>query len=705
MIKTYIWSLLFLSLPIILSGQNSQKALVIGIDGCRPDALAAANTPNIDALISNGLFSPDALNDDITISGPGWSAILCGVWSDKHLVTGNNFGGNNYINYPPFFRNVELFNPQLHTASICRWAPVNNNILQGYADFTYNASSDLDVGNQAVNYLTNNDPDVLFLHFDDVDHAGHSYGFDPGVANYINAIEAVDGFVGQVVQAVQQRPDFNNEDWLILVTTDHGGIGFSHGGNTIQEQNVFVIASGNNIPTSEINKETTIINTNIVNCIGDSEELYFDGASDFVQIPDDPVFNFGSNQDFTVECRVRTNVSADVAIVGNKNWQSGNNKGFVLSFKYPSGPEWKVNIGDGSNRADINTGGTIADGEWHTLSVTFDRDGLMSMYEDGVFLSSTSISGIGDITTGQGLFFGADINQSFSYTGAIAEVRVWNTVLGASAINNWHCSPVDNTHPNYGNLVGYWKLNEGTGTNQAIDYAASHHGTISGAEWNDPSTMEVDDYSNTPRLVDVPPTVLTHLCIPVLPEWNYDGSSLIDAPCLLPVQLINFEGKQTSKAINLHWETTEESNTKGFDLEHSLDGVNFTFLSFLVSTTNGHGQYNFQHLSPSFGINYYRLKMMDMDESFAYSKVIALPYSKNTANYLIFPTVVKDLLQIAIEDFEKPLSFEIYDQNGKLVEVLRIEKAFETLNISHLPSGLYYLKEKGAVQNQEFIKV
>lgn len=120
---------------------------------------------------------------------------------------------------------------------------------------------------------------------------------------------------------------------------------------------------------------------------------------------------------------------------------------------------------------------------------------------------------------------------------------------------------------------------------------------------------------------------------------------------------------------------------------------------------NGIDQYDFQHLTPSPGLNYYRLKLLDNDGAFLYSKVIAVPFSKNTANYLIFPTVVKGLLEIAIEGFDKPITFEIYNQNGKLVEVLRIEKAFETLNLSHLPSGLYYLKHKGAAPNQEFIKV
>ena len=51
---------------------NESRVLIIGIDGLRSDCLEAANTPAIDALIADGLFSPDALNNDITYSGPGW---------------------------------------------------------------------------------------------------------------------------------------------------------------------------------------------------------------------------------------------------------------------------------------------------------------------------------------------------------------------------------------------------------------------------------------------------------------------------------------------------------------------------------------------------------------------------------------------------------------------------------------------------------
>ena len=62
----------------------------------------------------------------------------------------------------------------------------------------------------------------------------------------------------------------------------------------------------------------------------DTTELKFDG-DDYVQIPSNSAYNFGSNQDFTIECRVRTNTTGDDVIIGDKDWVSGYNDGFVFS--------------------------------------------------------------------------------------------------------------------------------------------------------------------------------------------------------------------------------------------------------------------------------------------------------------------------------------------------------------------------------------
>jgi len=93
---------------------------------------------------------------------------------------------------------------------------------------------------------------------------------------------------------------------------------------------VLFIASGNGIPNQVITQDSFPVIDDATNCLGDTIELRLDGDNDYVQIPHDPVYDFGTDQDFTLECRVRTTEAADVSIIGNKDWDSGNNKGFGM---------------------------------------------------------------------------------------------------------------------------------------------------------------------------------------------------------------------------------------------------------------------------------------------------------------------------------------------------------------------------------------
>ena len=513
-----------------LLGQTpSSRVLIIGIDGVRSDTHTAANTPNLDALMNTGVFSPDALNDDITISGPGWSSILCGVRSDKHLVVDNSFSGSNYNDYPSLFQRIEDAFSNVNTVSICHWAPINDYIVVTDADIIENVGSDNEVREAAVDQLENADPHAMFIHLDEVDYAGHGYGFSPNVTQYMSAIEQADTHVGGVLAALYARPNYAQEDWVVIVTSDHGGVGYNHGGNSMEERNVSFIASGPSVTPLLVEKTILEVNPPPVNCLGgDGSELYFPTNSNVNVLPNEDL-NSVVEQDFSVEIRVKTNMTPDVAMIGNKDWGSGLNPGFVFSFEYPNGPNWKVNVGDGASRADANGSAGIGDGQWHTLSATFDLDGMMRLYTDGTFVAEEDMSGVGNLNTESGLMIGADLNGAYQYNGSIAEVRIWETLLSDEEIAEWACSPVDSNHPNWINLASYWKMDD----NSEYLFNSSPNNPflnayVNGAEWQIADSTIIYDYATTPRLVDVPVTAMTHLCMDIIPEWNLDGISWVD---------------------------------------------------------------------------------------------------------------------------------------------------------------------------------
>lgn len=237
--------------------EKEPKVLIIGIDGCMPVGITAANTPNLDALMANGTYSLKARNMGTTISGPSWSAMLTGVWEEKHRVTDNSFDGSNYEEYPHFFKMIKEADPEYRTASVSQWHPINDQIAT-MADVKINTqNSTEETKNKAVIELGAEDLTALFVHFDDVDHAGHGSGYSIENPKYLESIERVDTAIGEVVSGLKNRKDYADEDWIILVSTDHGGIGTGHGGNTEEERTIFMIVSGDKVPKANLAETTS----------------------------------------------------------------------------------------------------------------------------------------------------------------------------------------------------------------------------------------------------------------------------------------------------------------------------------------------------------------------------------------------------------------------------------------------------------------
>ncbi len=119
--------------PVATRAQK--RVLIIGMDGTRPDALLKADTPTFDELIRTGAFTDTAqilgtrYQKNNTISGPGWSSILTGVWADKHGVNNNEFTGKNFELFPHFFKRVKLLQPDSQTVSLVSWGPIHEHIL------------------------------------------------------------------------------------------------------------------------------------------------------------------------------------------------------------------------------------------------------------------------------------------------------------------------------------------------------------------------------------------------------------------------------------------------------------------------------------------------------------------------------------------------------------------------------------------------
>ena len=173
-------------------------------------------------------------------------------------------------------------------------------------------------------------------------------------------------------------------------------------------------------------------------------------------------------------------------------------------------------------------------------------------------------------------------------------------------------------------------------------------------------------------------------------------SSILDlnGNFVLPVELISFTAEKRRQTTLLTWKTAQELNSDRFEIQRSVDRVNFTTLGTVASrgNTNSLSTYSFTDSDPLTGVNYYRLKQIDIDGSSTYSKLVSVTFEGNE-RLVIFPNPASDRLNIRIPQGNKYSMIHVTDASGKLVLQKTISSSSTAdLDIRGLPKGVYVLQ-------------
>ncbi len=192
---------------------------------------------------------------------------------------------------------------------------------------------------------------------------------------------------------------------------------------------------------------------------------------------------------------------------------------------------------------------------------------------------------------------------------------------------------------------------------------------------------------------------LTGYCNGVACSENLCEIRFIACPPL-DVNLISFIGQKIRKTVELYWETASEKGNDFYVIERSDDGQKFNELGKILSkNTNSLEKltYNYVDLFPNLGLNYYRLKAIDLDGKNSLSRVIAVDFEEV---YLpkIYPNPSKtDIVSIEIPiDQSGKIKLEWFDMLGRVLKInnltgIKGQNKFE-INVTDLPSGKYLIK-------------
>lgn len=265
---------------------QKKKAVFVIIDGVSKDVIEKVSTPNLHAIAEEGgLLSAyqggerGGFNQTPTISAPGYNNVLTGVWFHKHNVPDNDIKAPNY-NYPTVFRFFENQYPNKQTAVFSSWQdnrtkligeglPQTGNIkLDHHFDGLeldtvkyphdkgrkFMSNIDQAVTDEAARSIKENAPDLSWVYLEFTDDMGHMYGDSE---QFHDAVQAADRRIGQLWEAIKLRKEKYKEDWLIVVTTDHGRdpkSGRGHGGQSDRERASWIVTNAK--PLNSYAKQT-----------------------------------------------------------------------------------------------------------------------------------------------------------------------------------------------------------------------------------------------------------------------------------------------------------------------------------------------------------------------------------------------------------------------------------------------------------------
>lgn len=521
-----------------ITASPSRKVLVISIDGVTGAELKSVAPANLTAMQKSSKYSYNASLDKSKVTdASSWVSMLTGVDYNAHKISQATFsndiqtGADAHAPIPQFntFLDYSVQSKGTKSAFITPWEALRN-YLNNFPDFLPLVTTDQAVKDSTVKILsTQNQLGAVFVNFREVVAAGDAGGYSAsGNPEYKAKIEQSDKFVGEILTALKSRKNFNREDWLVVVTTNHGG-------SEANPKNGFLIAQNPRFREFEL-QDRSILYPNMPQqttfaVAGNGGALYDGGAT---------------TKDLTVQMQVKFNSSVSYpGFLTKSSVLSGSS--LTGWYWMQANNNWHLNVGGSANgsggRMELAvTNANLADFRWHTLAMVLKYDAvakkrMLKAYVDGKkFATEMDITNMKDLSNTNPLQLGVKGNSGNTNFYA-SNLAIFNTALDDVVLYNTFNLQDFSKHPNVAQMVGYWPMSEqgGTTLNNTVTIAGSSNLVFNTA----PNWLDLVKDNNLPAGVDfgvssqLKPASITAMLmywmnIPVLTSYNITGDTILD---------------------------------------------------------------------------------------------------------------------------------------------------------------------------------
>lgn len=450
-----------------------RRVLMINIEGAVgkivKDQLSALT--NLSSLLPHSKYSFDGMspynetpNTDGEENALSWASMMTGTTKVKHRINDLTYvpevslemdnTSNIVISYyPTFLYRIKNDDALYRTLCITPRSNLNDRFLND-ATVTFTSASDEDSKNKAMEYLTDGDYRFTLVDFKGAFDAGVSGGFSASNSNYTNALKTIDGYIGELVSTIEQREAYPAEEWLVVITSNHGGMEDGrYGGPSDEERNTFSVFYFPNFKEVELQGKM-IYSPSFTN------EIYGHFV-DSINLD----YNFGMYDTLIAEAIMRVNPKVDNTGQGTYYWGYWEKMfGKVQWGVYRARTEVKIynNSATGAGVEEAVT--SFSDGLWHSYSVMMMNDAVSKVKRVRVFYDGTAVMNktyainVANFKNDSSDFKLGNSAANFD----VAELRVWKN----AAMQDWEFAAnasyfdMPETHPNYENLIGYWKFTD-----------------------------------------------------------------------------------------------------------------------------------------------------------------------------------------------------------------------------------------------------
>lgn len=178
---------------------------------------------------------------------------------------------------------------------------------------------------------------------------------------------------------------------------------------------------------------------------------------------------------------------------------------------------------------------------------------------------------------------------------------------------------------------------------------------------------------------------------------------------ILPVTITDFVAQKQNESVLLKWYATMETNFKTYEIERSLDANGY----YKIGEVAGQNLANYSFIDntlPNASIVYYRLKMIDIDGTFSYSKTLPVRLNNNFTNALVYPNPTTGPLNIRLTEAVKTnANLVVTDVTGRVVKQQLVNKGVFSINleVNKLPAGRYFISinDQQNVIRQSFVVI